>query len=574
MRLMIIESGLAAIIFLLPMGWPNIGRNWFPRIERPLARFARKKNWAVAAVGLAALLLRLAILPICPIPLPFCTDDFSFLLAADTFLHGRLTNPTPAMWVHFETIHVSMQPTYMSMYFPAQGLLLAAGKALFGHPWYGLLITSALMCAALCWMLQAWLPPTWALLGGGIAILQLGLFSYWINTYNAAGTITALGGALVLGALPRFKKHPRHRYSLLMGIGVALIALARPYEGVLLCLPVAGSLGYWLCFEKNRPSPATALRFMTPPLALIVAAVAWLGYYDYRAFGSPFTLPYTVNRATYAMAPYFIWQHLRPEPAYRNEELRKFYGYEGEVKFFLEIHSPYGFIPNALVKAVEGVLFFSGAALLIPLIMARRVLLDRRVRFLVLCLLILMAGLVIENFLILHYLAPFTAVFYALGLQAMRHLRLWKMAGKPVGLAWTRLAVTLCVVMAGVRLYARPLHIEPQRFPALTSNYVWYGPSHLGIERNQIETGLQNLPGKQLVIVRYAPDHIDVDGWVYNSADIDNSKVIWAQDIDPASNLELMRYYRDRKVWLVQRGRDSVAISPYPILDLPTAVAP
>jgi hypothetical protein len=185
-----------------------------------------------------------------------------------------------------------------------------------------------------------------------------------------------------------------------------------------------------------------------------------------------------------------------------------------------------------------------------------------------------MAGLVIENFLILHYLAPFTAVFYALGLQAMRHLRLWKMAGKPVGLAWTRLAVTLCVVMAGVRLYARPLHIEPQRFPALTSNYVWYGPSHLGIERNQIETGLQNLPGKQLVIVRYAPDHIDVDGWVYNSADIDNSKVIWAQDIDPASNLELMRYYRDRKVWLVQRGRDSVAISPYPILDLPTAVAP
>jgi hypothetical protein len=567
MRLMVIESGLAAIIFLLPLGWPNIGARWFPYIERPFARFARKKNWSVAAVGLTAFLLRLAILPICPIPLPFCTDDFSFLLAADTFLHGRLTNPTPAMWVHFETIHVSMQPTYMSMYFPAQGLLLAAGKVLFGHPWYALLITSALMCAALCWMLQAWLPPTWALLGGIVAILHLGLFSYWINTYHTAATITALGGALILGALPRFKKHPRYLYSLLMGIGVALIVLARPYEGVLLCLPVAGSLGYWLCFGKNRPSPAAALRFMTPPLAFIVAAVAWLGYYDYRAFGSPFTLPYTVNRATYAMAPYFVWQHLRPEPAYRNEELRRFYGYEGEAKFFLKVHSPYGFIPNTLLKAVLGTMFFSGAALLIPLIMLRRVLLDRRTRFLVLCLLILMAGLVIEIYLLPHYIAPFTAVFYALGLQAMRHLRLWKFAGKPVGLTWTRLAVTLCVVMAGVRVCARPLHVEPQKFPAFTWNYVWYGPGHFGTERNQVETALEKLPGKQIAIVRYAPDHIDFDEWVYNSADIDGSKVIWAQDMDAAKNLELIHYYQDRKVWLVERGRNSIAVSPYPVTD-------
>jgi hypothetical protein len=571
MRLMIIESCLAAIIFVLPLGWPSIGTKWFPRIERPFARFARKKFWAVAVVGLTAFFLRLAILPICPIPLPFCTDDFSFQLAADTFLHGRLTNPTPAMWVHFESIHISMQPTYMSMYFPAQGLLMAASKVLFGHPWFGILITSALMCAAICWMLQAWLPPTWALLGGGIAILHLGLFSYWINTYHAAGTITALGGALILGALPRFKKHPRLCYSLLMGIGVALIALARPYEGMLLCLPVAWSLGHWFFFGKNRPSPAATVRLMTPPLALIVAAVAWLGYYDYRAFGSPFTLPYSVNRATYAMAPYFVWQPMRPEPAYRHESLRKFYADEGELKFYKMVHSPSGFIPYTLLKALLGSVFFSGAALLVPLLMVRRVLLDRRTRFLVLCLFVLMAGLVIEIYLLPHYMASFTAVFYALGLQAMRHLRHMKMAGKPVGLAWTRLAVTLCVVMAAVRLCASPLHIEPQRFPAFTWNYVWYGPGHFGTERNQVETALEKLPGKQIAIVRYAPDHIDFDEWVYNSADIDGSKVIWAQDMDTASNLELMRYYKDRKVWLVQKGRDSVSVSPYPVTGQPAA---
>ena len=75
------------------------------------------------------------------------------------------------------------------MYFPGQGLVLAASKLFFGNPWIGLLIVSALMCAALCWMLQAWLPPSWALLGGVIAVLRLGVFSYWTNTYHAAGSL-------------------------------------------------------------------------------------------------------------------------------------------------------------------------------------------------------------------------------------------------------------------------------------------------------------------------------------------------------------------------------------------------
>jgi len=149
---------------------------------------------AVLAVGVAALLLRVAILPFFPIPLPFIPDDFSFLLAAETFAHGHLTNPTPAMWTHFETLHLTMQPSYVSMYFPGQGLLLAAGQVLLGHPWFGVLIADALMCAAICWMLQAWLPPTWALLGGFLAILRLGLFSYWVNTYSGGALLRRLAG--------------------------------------------------------------------------------------------------------------------------------------------------------------------------------------------------------------------------------------------------------------------------------------------------------------------------------------------------------------------------------------------
>jgi hypothetical protein len=567
--LIAIECGLTLVAIAAAFCWPKLGSSYFYRIERAFERLARKQGLAVIVVGAAALLLRLAILPLCPIPLPFSPNDFSFLLASDTFASGRLTNPTPAMWVHFESIHISMTPTYMSMYFPAQGLVLAASKMLFGQPWYGLLCFSALMCAGICWMLQAWLPPTWALLGGILAVVHLGLFSYWINTYHAAGSIAALGGALVLGALPRLKRTVQLRDGLLMAVGVVLLVITRPYEGMLLCLPVGIVLGRWLLYGKKRPSTSALLRCAVAPLALIVAAGAWMGYYDYRAFGSPVVLPYTLNRAAYAMAPYFAWQPQRPEPSYRHKAMRNFY-YEGELRGFEKFRSPLGFFSAAFVKAVNGVLFFTGIALLLPLIMLRRVLMDRRIRFLVLCVLVLTAGMAIEIFLLPHYLAPFTAAFYAIGLQAMRHLRLWSPEGRPVGMTMVRLTVTVCFVMAGLRLCAEPLHLNLRlaEWPASEWNVKWYGPGQFGTERAHIEAGLERLPGRQLVIVRYSPDHYPFDEWVYNAADIDGSKVIWAREMDPANDLELIHYYKDRKVWLVQPDKQPAEISPYTVSGL------
>jgi len=560
--LMLIEGGLTAIAFAIAFCVPRLGSAWFSRVERAFGQLARRKSLSVAVVGFSALLLRLAILPLSPIPQPFIQDDFSFLLAADTFASGRLTNPTPAMWVHFETIQITMKPTYMSMYFPAQGLVLAAGKVLTGHPWYGILVVTALMCSAICWMLQAWLPPTWALLGGILAVLRLGLFSYWINTYSGAGSIAALGGALLLGALPRFMKTLQLRYSLLMATGVVLLGTSRLYEGMLLCLPVVCYLAWWMLFGKNRPSAAILLRRTAVPLALIVAGGAWLGYYNYRVFGSPLTLPYTVDRAQYATVPYFVWQSQRPEPTYRHAVIQKFYN-GNELDLFKKIHSLSGFVPQSLLKAARGILFYAGIALLPPLIMLRRVFLDRRIRFLIVCVLVLIAGQIVEIFLIPHYLAPFTAAFYAIGLQAMRHLRLWSPGGQPVGMTLVRLTVIVCVVLTGLRLFAEPLHLRFAEWPGAGWTNYWSGPGQFGAERAGIETRLEQRPERQLVIVRYSPDHQPLNEWVYNTADIDNSKVVWAREMDSAKNLELMQYYKDRKVWLVRPDMQPVEISPY-----------
>ncbi len=560
--LILIEGSLTGIAIGFAFAFPKLGSSFFLQIEHTFGRLARRKSLSVAVVGASAFLLRLAILPFCPIPRPFVPDDFSFLLAADTFASGRLTNPTPAMWIHFETVHETTKPTYMSMYFPAQGLVLAAAKVLTGHAWYGVLAMSALMCAAICWMLQAWLPPAWALLGGILAILRICLFSYWTNTYSGGGSIAALGGALVLGSLPRMMKTFRLREALLMAAGIILLATTRPYEGILLCLPVAFVVGRWMLLGSNQPNAAVLLRRTAAPLALIVAAGTWMGYYDYRAFGNPLIPPYVIDRATYAMAPYFIWQSARPEPEYRHALMRDFY-YHNELVDFNKDHTLSAFLSQSLIKGVRGLAFFAGIALLPPLIMLRRVLLDHRIRFLVLCIPVLMAGMLIEIFLIPHYLAPFTVVFYAIGLQAMRHLRVWTPEGRPVGIGLVRSLVTVCIVMAGLRLYAAPLHLTIHEWPASEWTDQWYGPGEFGAQRAKIEDELERLPGNQMAIVRYSADHNPIDEWVYNAADIDGSKVIWAWDMGAAKNRELIQFYKNRKVWLVQPDTQPVAVTPY-----------
>jgi hypothetical protein len=456
------------------------------------------------------------------------------------------------------------------MYFPGEGLILAAGKVLFGSPWFGILICSALMCAAICWMLQAWLPPGWALLGGVLAMLRLGLFSYWVNSFTGGGAITGLGGALVLGALPRLMKTARLRYGMLMAIGIVLLGLTRPFEGLLLCIPVAIALGHWAFFSTNRPSSTLLLRCTALPLLVIVGAVAWLGYYDYRAFGSPTTLPYTVNRAIYAIAPYYIWQSRRPEPHYRHEVMRRFYR-DDEFRQFLRAKSWPSFFTGTLLKIWTTLFFFAGFALLPPLIMLRRVLLDRRIRFLVACVSVLVAGALIEIFLIPHYVAPFTAAFYAIGLQAMRHLRVWKPERKPAGLALVRLTIAICVALGVVRVFSGPLGFKVQQWPVPHWAGTWYGPDHYGTERAQIETSLAQQPGGQLILVRYAADHNPLAEWVYNSAEIDSAKVIWAREMDTANNQEIIRYYHDRKVWLAQPDLDPAVLTPYPLPQLSAA---
>jgi hypothetical protein len=243
--------------------------------------------------------------------------------------------------------------------------------------------------------------------------------------------------------------------------------------------------------------------------------------------------------------------------------MRRFY-HEDELDDFQRTHTPGGFIKMTLIKAVSGTLYLTGLALLPFFVMTRRVFLDRRVRFLVICLGVLTAGMVLEIFLIPHYMAPFIAAIYALGLQGMRHMRVFKPGDQPVGMALVRFTAVVLVVMCVFRLYAQPLHLSFPEWPSSTWNFSWYGPDVFGKDRVDVERQLEGLPGGQIAIVRYSRKHNPQDEWVYNAPDIDQSKVIWAREMDPRNNRELFQYYKDRKVWLVQPDTHPVAIIPYP----------
>ncbi len=552
--LQIIEFGLTLVTVSLSLCFPATGSGLFSRLESVLARLARKRALCVFIAGATACGLRLLLLPLSPIPQPEIHDDFSFLLAADTFAHGRLTNPTPAMWTHFESFHITLKPTYMSMYFPAEGMIMAAGKLLAGHPWWGVWASCGLMCAAICWMLQGWLPPGWAFLGAMLAVLRLALFSYWINSYTGAGALSALGGALVLGAVPRIRHHFRTRDFLWLALGIAILATSRPYEGLLISIPALAALVWWW-LKTPHPAPSILLRRTAPAALVLTATFVFMGYYDYRVFGNVFTPPYKIDRETYASAPHFLWQTARPEPVYRHRILRDFYS-DGELKEFLdETQSAKGLLEAGAFKPLQIALFFLNFALISPLVMLPWAVRDRRIRFLTVTGTIVAAGLAVETFLFPHYLAPATALIYAILLQCMRHLRV----RRPSGLLLVRATPVLCVTLAVLRLCAGPLHIGLGAW-----SQSWYGTAPLGLERAKVLAQLDSLPGPQLAIVRYSPHHM-LNDWVYNAADIDKSKVVWARQMDRASDRELLNYYKDRKAWLIEPDLNPPRISPFPV---------
>lgn len=541
---------LVALCLAAPRPWVRL----LDKFWRALGLLARRKVLSLLFVGLFVIVVRLALLPLIPAPEPSVHDEFSYLLAADTFSRGRLTNPPDPLWAHFESFHIIQQPTYTSMYPPAQGLLLAAGKILTGRFWMGAFLGAALMCAALVWMLRGFLPARWALVGGLLMALRLGLTGYWVNSFWG-GAVAATAGALLLGALPRLKRRRRVRDALVLATGVVLLANSRPYEGFVLSLAAALALAAWALGRRGPPLRILLRRVVLPASVLLIAAAGAMMFYFWRVTGSPARMPYQVNRETYAAAKHFPWQEPRPAPAYRNAAMRTFY-LEWELDAYNEARRKFSDSPTAYVArrawrisdAMGG--FMLGPLLVLPLIFLPVVILrDRGARLLIFACALTLFGLSLEVWFSLHYAAPLTAALYGLSAQGLRHLHARRGRGRRFGRLFARALLILYAVLfaAGMAWRQSPYCMFPE--------WPWGrcgATSGEGRERERTLAFLESQTGKHLAVVRYSPEHNIHNEWVYNEADIGAARVVWARELGTDETERLLEHFRDRRVWIVE----------------------
>ena len=540
-RIFAAELAITVLIAAGALFIPHLEARWFIEFRRALRPISWNPRLQLVTVALLSILLRALFLPVVGTPEPVIHDEHSLLLLGQTLAAGRMTNEPHPHWRHFESFHINQQPTYSSAFFAGRGFPTALGFFL-GHPWIGVWITVVVMCVATCWMLQAWVSLPWALVGSLIVVLRYGIFNYWTNSYWG-GALTAAGAALVLGALPRIQKLARARDGAWLGFGIFLLLTTRPYEGLLLCIPVAGALVVWMA---RRPGFGPVLRVLVPGGMIAAAAPALLLYHSWRVTGAPLLTPYDVNRKMYALAPAFLLAPPYPKPEYRIPRIQAFYQWEFDA--YSRKYSAKGRLTILLARIRQIWKFFIGPLLTIPFVVAALAWSDRRVRFLVMTLLVFFAGYLIETWGFAHYASPITPAVIALVAIGLERLRTssWR-RGLPGRFVSTAVPISCALLM--LLPSSTALFGWPNLYDQGTTWCCTFASSGSG--KVQVRSRLEQVPGRDLVLVRYSEDYTFHDEWVYNDARIDSASVVWAHDLGDQANRALLDYYSDRKVWLL-----------------------
>jgi hypothetical protein len=501
-----------------------------------LCRLSSRRYLCWAVLALAMIVGRVALLPLLPPPEPSIHDEFSNLLAGDTFAHGRVANPTPPHPEFFESPHILLRPAYASIYPPGQGLMLALGRKLLGHPYWGVALTGALMIFLFCWMSDAWLPPQWALIAGGLSVVLFFVRHYWFDSYWG-GSLAACGGALVVGGFGRILRGQSKQAGVTLALGAMLLFCTRPYEGGLLCAGVLIVLAirWWRITSQNRRS---LLRFVfLPSAAVLLVAVPLLAWYDLRITGNAAELPYLFYVSHYDRSPKLWILPPLPPVKYDSAILQRVHDWEvGPYERLRQMPISQALSQQFLLFLLAGVwiqfLAFGFLLLGVPWIALRK-----QWRWLLIVLGVGLIGALLETFALPHYTAPFTPVLLLLIVAVGRTF--W------YRLATVRWGGAVFTVAAAVMLifilfdYERVL-ITPR-----------------GTGRSRLIQQLEAKGGRHLVLVDYAPgwDPIQPDAeWVYNGADLNASRILFAHLRPEHENRELLEEYKDRDAWLVRLG--------------------
>jgi len=516
---------------------------------------SRHPGRCILLVALATFGIRAALLPVHGFPAPASADEFSYLLGSDTFAAGRLSNPAHPLAASFESLQMLVRPRYASKYQPGQALFLAFGQKFLGHPFYGVMISAALMNAALCWMLFGWTNRRWALLMSLYPVLFFTASQYWMDSYWG-GAVPALGAALVLGAFPRLLRCVRPGAAALFTLGLSLLFLTRPYEGGALAATVILLLA---CnFKRLLKPPSALLRWpMVFPLLILLAAAIFQLSLNRSVTGSMFELPYALHLRTYEVAP-VLWVVPGGQPPHRlgtaPAVLAKTYAEYLDYRHIRDA-LPWSFFP-ALERPAQLVFFLCYPVLLLPFLLAplRK---DRLLRALAVCALACYISLVFETWSFVHYAAPLFVVTLAFIGRALwkTSLRLSPRPRRALAVAAAAFLILAPLARHGFKL---------QRELTGHGSAVKFAVDRAALEDSLLASGKAASGQRQLVFVRYLPDHNTDSEWVYNKADIDNSLLIWARDLGPEQNNRVIAYYgKSRRYWLLEADEPVLQLKDY-----------
>ena len=519
-------------------------------------RFASRTVASMIALAILPIALRLALIPAHPIPTPAVLDDFSYILLGDTISHLRFANPPHALPQFFETLFVLQQPTYSSVYPPGQGIALALGKMIFGNPWAGVALSIGAFCALCYWMLRGWITPGWALIGGALAAIEFGPLNQWMNSFWGGG-VSACAGSLVFGALPRWRARGRTRDAILLGLGLGVEMLTRPYESIFLLLAVilflVPALGDRGEFRKLAGLiPAAALAAM-PALALMLIQ-------NKQVTGSFTTMPYMLSRYEYGTPTTFTFERL-PTP-HRALTAEQELGYRVQSAEHGDNRETPASYFTRLASRIRFYRFFFLPPLYLALPAMLALLAESKYRFVFATIVLFALGTTFYPYFYSHYIAAVACLMVLLSAAALDRLDRWTIRGTPAGRDAARIILFLCFAHFA---FWYGLHAAGNEY---FSRRVWQFETWDAINsgdpqgRIAIHRELDAMAGKQLVFVRYGPQHA-FNEWVYNAADVDASKVVWAHDLGAGENEKLLRYYPDRKPWMIYPDSHPVRLIPY-----------
>ncbi len=510
-----VELTFAAILLAL----------WLLQRSR-IASLAERPRMAGALIFTLPVILRLVLLVRYPVPSPAVSDDFAQLLSADTLLHLRLANPVHPMHRFFETFFTLQEPAYAAMFPLGQGIILALGKLLTGTFWGGVAISSGLLAAGCYWMLRGWVAARWALLGGVLTGIQFGPLCEWMNSFWG-GNVAAFAGCLVFGALPRCKTNPSRKNALILGAGLALHLITRPYESIFLF----ASAGIYLAASRCKPW------FAVGPVG---AALVLILFQNHAVTGQWTKLPLQLSQEQYGVPSTFTF-FTPPEP---KRELTR------EQELAVEIQKqrhPTEESPSFYFQRLAYRFRYLRFYFLAPVYLAIPFFLPslRKPRYFwafgTIGLFIL--GSNFYPYFYPQYIAAVTCLFVLLAVRGLENMYHWSAQG---ALWVSHLTMAHFLFWFGALLFASTPALDALK-PFATWHVINMGDPE---SRIAVRKEMEAQPGKQLVFVRYFPMHTFRE-WVHNSADIDRQKVIWARDLG-GENTSLRNYYPDRKAWLLE----------------------